>query len=116
MESDEFVNCCRSDKNNVFVRNRKMPLNDLLLTMVNKKGITLTLELRNYMKIAHPGVNISKPGYLKQRMKLNPNAFQDLYHFHNQNFYSEPVRRVYPSSDQSIIYETPQYRLFHTCY
>ncbi len=90
MGSDEFVDCCRSDKNNVFVRNRKLPLNDLLLTMVNRKGLTLTLELRNYMKIAHPGVNISKPGYLKQRMKLNPNAFQDLYHFHNKNFYSEP--------------------------
>ena len=33
-----------------------------------------------------------------------------------QNFNSEPVRRVYPSSDQSIIYETPQYRLFYTYY
>ena len=32
----------------------------------------LALELRNYMKLAHPGVSISKPGYLKQRMKLNP--------------------------------------------
>ena len=30
------------------------------------------LKLRNYMKLAHPGVSISKPGYLKQRMKLNP--------------------------------------------
>lgn len=39
-------------------------------------GLTLALELRNYMKIAHPGVSISKPGYLKQRMKLNP----DVYH------------------------------------
>ena len=35
----------------------------------------LALELRNYMKLAHPGVSISKPGYLKQRMKLNPDAF-----------------------------------------
>ena len=35
----------------------------------------LALKLRNYMKIAHPGTFISKPGYLKQRMKLNPDAF-----------------------------------------
>lgn len=90
MRTDEFLDCCRSDKDNVFVRNRKMPLNDLLLTMINRKGLTLALELRNYMKTAHPGRNISKPGYLKQRMKLNPEAFRDLYHYHNQNFYSEP--------------------------
>ncbi|MFR7391605.1 MAG: hypothetical protein ACLUTF_02290 [Anaerostipes hadrus] len=43
--------------------------------MINRKGLTLALELRNYMKIAHPGTSISKPGYLKQRMKLNPDAF-----------------------------------------
>lgn len=50
----------------------------------------MSLELRNYMKIAHPGVEISKPGYLKQRMKLNPLAFYELYRYHNKNFYAEP--------------------------
>ncbi len=49
-----------------------MPFTDLLFTMLNRKGITLRLELRNYMRTAHPGMEISKPGYLKQRMKLNP--------------------------------------------
>ena len=66
-----------------------MPLHDLLLSMINRKGLTLTLELRNYMKTAHPGSSISKPGYLKQRMKLNPDAFLELYKYHNRNFYSE---------------------------
>ena len=50
----------------------------------------MSLELRNYMKIAHPGMEISKPGYLKQRMKLNPLAFYELYRHHNRNFYAEP--------------------------
>lgn len=95
MESDVFKAFCRSDKENIFIRNRKMPLQDLLLTMINRKGITLTLELRNYMKLTHPGVNISKPGYLKQRMKLNPEAFSELYHYHNRNFYSEPGFSTY---------------------
>ncbi len=49
----------------------------------------MSLELRNYMKIAHPGMEISKPGYLKQRMKLNPLAFYELYRHHNRNFYTE---------------------------
>ena len=41
-----------------------------------ERGLTLALNSRNYMKLAHPGVSISKLiGYLKQRMKLNPDAF-----------------------------------------
>ena len=46
--------------------------------------------LRNYMKTAHPGIEISKPGYLKQRTKLNPLAFYELYRHHNRNFYTDP--------------------------
>ena len=42
------------------------------------------------MKITHPGTEISKPGYLKQRMKLNPEAIKFLYQNHNKNFYSDP--------------------------
>ena len=75
MSSDEFKAFCRLGNKNHFTRIRKMPLQDLLFTMINRKGLTLALELRNYMKLAHPGVSISKPGYLKQRMKLNPDAF-----------------------------------------
>lgn len=36
-----------------------MPLADLLFTMLNRRGITLNLELRNYMKIAHPGMDVN---------------------------------------------------------
>ena len=90
ISSNEFKDFCRSGKERYFTRNRKMPLQDLLFTMINRKGLTLALELRNYMKTSHPGISISKPGYLKQRMKLNPNAFLELYKYHNRNFYSEP--------------------------
>lgn len=86
----EFQDFCRNGNPSSFIRNRKMPLADLLFTMLNRRGITLSLELRNYMKIAHPGMEISKPGYLKQRMKLNPLAFYELYRHHNRNFYAEP--------------------------
>lgn len=95
MRSDVFADLCRNGKTNVFVRNRKMPLDDLVFSMINRKGLTLKLELRGYMNISHPGVRISKPGYLKQRMKLNPEAFVDLYQFHNRNFYSDPDAELY---------------------
>ena len=79
IHSDPFAAICRNGNPTVFIRNRKMPLDDLTFSMINRKGLTLKLELRGYMKISHPGTQISKPGYLKQRMKLNPEAFVDLY-------------------------------------
>ena len=95
MHSEPFIVLCRNGNPNVFVRNRKMPPEDLAFSMINRKGLTLKLELRGYMNIAHPGMKISKPGYLKQRMKLNPEAFVDLYQFHNRNFYSDPDAELY---------------------
>ena len=90
IHQDEFHDFCRNGNPASFIRNRKMPLTDLMFTMINRRGITLSLELRNYMKTAHPGMEISKPGYLKQRMKLNPLAFYELYRHHNRNFYADP--------------------------
>ena len=95
IHSDSFVEFCRNGNPNIFVRNRKMPLDDLAFSMINRKGLTLKLELRGYMNISHPGTRISKPGYLKQRMKLNPEAFVDLYQFHNRNYYSDPETELY---------------------
>ncbi len=46
-------------------------MEELAFSMINRKGLTLKLELRGYMKISHPGTKISKPGYLKQRTKLS---------------------------------------------
>ena len=51
MSSDEFKAFCRLGNKNHFTRIRKMPLQDLLFTMINRKGLTLALELRNYMKL-----------------------------------------------------------------
>ena len=95
IHSDSFVEFCRNGNPAVFVRNRKMPVDDLAFSMINRKGLTLKLELRGYMNISHPGIQISKPGYLKQRMKLNPAAFIDLYQFHNRNYYSDPETELY---------------------
>ena len=95
INSELFAEVCRNGNENVFVRNRKMPWNDLAYTLIYRKGITLNMELRGYMDISHPGVQISKAGYLKQRYKLNPAAFIDLYQFHNRNFYSDPDTERY---------------------
>lgn len=88
IKSESYAELCRINPK-VLIRRRKMPVEDLVYSMINRKGLTLKLELRNYMKITHPGTEISKPGYLKQRMKLNPDALKFLYQNHNKNFYSD---------------------------
>ena len=58
--SDVFLEVCRGGKTNTLVKRRKMPLEDLVYSMINRKGLTLKMELRNYMKTTHPVTEISK--------------------------------------------------------
>jgi hypothetical protein len=69
--SDAFLKVCRNGKTNTLVRRRKMPLDDLVYSMINRKGLTLKLELRNYMKITHPGIEISKPRGVSEACSLS---------------------------------------------
>ena len=64
IQSDQFIDICRNGRSNVFVRNRKMPLDDLAFSMINRKGLTLKLELRGYMNISHPGTQEIIPNYV----------------------------------------------------
>lgn len=103
IRSEHFTHMCRGGRANVFVRNRKMPVSDLIFSMINRKGLTLKMELRGYMNISHPGTQISKPGYLKQRMKLNPEAIKYLYQFHNKNFYADPEAELYTFNGHLVL-------------
>ena len=72
MNSNEFRAFCRSGNQNHFTRTRKMPLQDLLFTMINRKGLTLALELRNYMKISYDGYyGIKKLARMPEFMDAN---------------------------------------------
>lgn len=83
----------RGTKSNTFSRNRKMPLKDILLCCLSKKGLTTALELRNYFKQKEDfAMIISKQGYLQQRKRLNPEVFSYLNDEYLSDFYnsSEP--------------------------
>jgi hypothetical protein len=102
-QTETFVKICRNGNRHVLIRNRKMPLKDLMLSMIGRKGLSLTMELREYMSEAHPEMSISKPGYLKQRMKLNPEAFRYLYHFHNRQFYANTNPETAPTTYKGFL-------------
>ncbi|MCG2821627.1 MAG: transposase, partial [Candidatus Atribacteria bacterium] len=56
---------------------------------MSRKGRTLTMEIRSFIKSIKSKISISKPGYLKQRQKLNPEVFLELSDFHVRNFYKD---------------------------
>jgi len=89
MTENRFIEKCRLLKKSHFTRQRKMPINHLLLSILFRKGRTLYMELRSFKKIFKTKTQISKPGYLKQRMKLNPKALKILAKHHAQQFYTD---------------------------
>jgi len=84
-----FVNLCRSLKETHFTRIRKMSLDNLMLSVLFRKGTTLHMELRSFKNLLSLKDTISKVGYLKQRLKLNPVAFLALARHHAENFYKD---------------------------
>jgi hypothetical protein len=91
-----FVNLCRALKETHFTRIRKMSLDNLMLSVLFRKGRTLHMELRSLKNLLALKDTISKVGYLKQRLKLNPVAFLDLARHHAENFYKDTkiVRKI----------------------
>jgi len=84
-----FIEHCKAIKDSHFTRNRKLPLHQLLLSILSRKGRTFTMEIRSFIKSIKSKISISKPGYLKQRQKLNPEVFLELSDFHVRNFYQD---------------------------
>lgn len=73
-----------------FTRNRKMPFEDLGLCILNKKGLTLNMELENFFDKKNDFENtISKQNFSKQRKKLNPQLFKILNKEYMTSFYNE---------------------------
>ncbi|KZL93608.1 transposase [Clostridium magnum] len=77
-----------------FTRKRKMPLEDIILCTLSKKGLTTAMELHKYfIEKGAAFMNISKQGFLQQRKKLNYKTFSFLNKEYLQDFYfsDEPI-------------------------
>lgn len=94
LSEPELIKYARQKESNTFCRNRKMPLKDILLCCLSKKGLTTVFELRNYFKQKEEkGMPLSVQGYLQQRKRLNPEVFSYLNREYLVDFYhSEEVK------------------------
>ena len=69
-------------------RQRNMPLHDILTCILAKKGLSTTMELRQYFQaVQKMEQTVSKQDYLKQRQKLNPEVFKLLNRNYLRRFY-----------------------------
>lgn len=88
LEEPELIKHARHKGSNTFCRNRKMPLKDMLLCCLSKKGLTTVFELRNYFKEKEEKtMSLSVQGYLQQRKRLNPEVFSYLNREYLFDFY-----------------------------
>lgn len=96
LSDPELVNYARKNGNNTFSRKRKMPLKDMLLCCLSKKGLTTAFELRNYFKDkGELSMPLSVQGYLQQRKRLNPKIFPYLNRRYLMDFYHSDEPRLW---------------------
>jgi len=77
-----------------FTRRRKMPCEDVAISVMCSKGRSLEIELRQWEK--ETGMKgISAPAYLKAREKFNPMALRYLLRCHEKDYYLEENPKTY---------------------
>jgi hypothetical protein len=66
-----------------------MPLADVLMSILNKKGLSATMEVRQFFQATgREDATVSKQDYLQQWRHLNPDVFTLLNQEYLRNFYS----------------------------
>jgi hypothetical protein len=79
-----------SGESSSWTRCRKMPLRDMLMCTLGKKGLSTHMEVRHYFQEAGKmEKTVSKQDYLQQRRKLNPEVFKVLNRNYLRRFYAE---------------------------
>ncbi len=72
INSSKFFSIVRDGNTKNFSRKRKVNPKDIILYLLNKKGMSQKMEIELFNEIGN--YNISSPGMLKQREKFNPEA------------------------------------------
>lgn len=76
-----------------FTRKRKLEVKDLILYNLNKRGLTMKMELDDFINLCNIE-EISAPALLKQREKLNEDVFKYLNNGFINMFYNEHIDEV----------------------
>lgn len=75
------------DYPNSFTRKRKMPADDIIISILSRKGLTASMDILDYFDEKGSEESVSKQAYLKQRKRLNYEVFSHLNTSYLRNFY-----------------------------
>ena len=90
LKSSQILNHVRMEEYPTsFSRKRKIPVNDIIISILIRKGLTAEMDILDYFAEKGNGESISKQTYLKQRKKLNYMVYSYLYKSYLKNFYQE---------------------------
>lgn len=93
INSEELKTIGRLKKTS-FTRKRKMGFTKLMKYILNKKGLTTSMEINNFYNDINEEENISNQSLLDQRLKLNPEVFITLNKDYLKLFYQEHKEEV----------------------
>ena len=65
------------NRDNSFIRRRKINFENVILYGLNKRGLTSKMEIEDFTKLVNM-TDISAPAVLKQRLKLNGKIYLDM--------------------------------------
>lgn len=82
-----IVEVARGEKENAFVRVRKMSVQDIMTSIMARKELTAAMEIIKFIK-ASGLEEISKQAWFKARLNLNPEVFRVLNDKYMSMFYS----------------------------
>lgn len=93
INSEELKTIGRLKKSS-FTRERKMGFTKLMKYILNKKGLTTSMEINKFYNDVNEEENISNQALLDQRLKLNPEVFITLNTDYLKLFYQEHKEEV----------------------
>ncbi len=93
INSEELKTTGRLKKTS-FTRKRKLGFTKLMKYILNKKGLTTSMEINNFYNDSNEEENISNQSLLDQRLKLNPEVFITLNKDYLKLFYQDHKEEV----------------------
>lgn len=93
IDSEELKTIGRLKKTS-FIRERKMGFTKLMKYILNKRGLTTSMEINNFYNDISEEGNITNQSLLDQRLKLNPKVFIALNTDYLKLFYQEHKEEV----------------------
>lgn len=73
-----------------FTRNRKISYKDIIYFTLNKRGLSLKMEMNKFKDMTGKMEDVSKSALCQQRKKINPEIFKELNSDYIKNSYDNP--------------------------